>query len=320
MTHSLGLGCWPLSGPMFLDGKSVGYTTCDPKDAAAILDAAYDHGIRLFDTAQAYGCGYGERLLGDTLANRDIQIVTKIGLAIDEDTKTITGPRLDPAQVAPSVDESRARLRRDVIDVVLLHPNDVPIDSAQAIFAELDALADQGKIGAFGWSTDYPDRAQAQTSFPRATHVEHVMNVFFDAATLRDATRNAALTHLIRSPLAMGLLAGRFDDGATLDPDDVRVASHAGMDWFEGTGAHPRFAARLAAIRELLQSDGRSLAQGALAWLWAHGPSIVPVPGASKLSQVIDNAEARAKGPLPAETVAEIAALIPTEVWPDKSL
>ncbi|MEM1235677.1 MAG: aldo/keto reductase [Pseudomonadota bacterium] len=324
MTHKLGLGCWPLSGPMFLDGKSVGYATCPPQEAERILHAAYDHGIRLFDTAHAYGCGHGERQLGQALAGKDVEIVTKIGLAIDEDTKTITGPRLDATEVAASVDESLARLGRDHVDVVLIHPNDAEIPVAEAIFEELEKLVSGGKVGAFGWSTDFPERAASQSRFPHATHVEHVMNVFFDAAELRAAT--SGLTHLIRSPLAMGVLAGRFEGGEAVAAGDVRVESHGGLDWFQGDRVHPRFAERLAAIRELLMTGGRSLAQGSLAWLWAQEQeqeqpgTIVPVPGASKIAQVEDNAAALAKGPLASETVEEIAQLIPREPWQNRPL
>ncbi|MEM9349996.1 MAG: aldo/keto reductase [Pseudomonadota bacterium] len=320
MTHTLGLGCWPLSGPMFMDGKSVGYATCAPEEAERILHAALDLGITLFDTAQAYGCGHGERLLGTALKGREATIVTKICLAIDEGAKAITGLRTDPASVAPQVEESLSRLSRDRLDVVLIHPNDIPISDAEAVFSELESLTRAGKVGAFGWSTDFPENAAAQTRFLNATHVEHVMNVFLDAAELRLVTETAGLISLIRSPLAMGVLAGRFDAGRTIDPGDVRVEAHGGMDWFEGPRVHPRFEKRLNAIRELLRTGGRSLSQGALSWLWAHGTHIIPVPGASKVEQIEDNAAALAHGPLPANVMAEIAALIPTESWQNRPL
>ncbi|MEL6915591.1 MAG: aldo/keto reductase [Pseudomonadota bacterium] len=92
------------------------------------------------------------------------------------------------------------------------------------------------------------------------------------------------------------------------------------MDWFAGDRAHPRFAARLDAVRELLRSGGRTLSQGALGWLWAHGAHIVPVPGASSVAQVAENAGARAFGPLPPDVMAEIADLLPTEPWQNRPL
>lgn len=314
MTHSqIGLGCWPLAGEMYLDGKSVGYASCDPADAIRILHASHDAGVTLYDTAHAYGAGHGERLIGEAFSDRDVFVVSKIGLGIDEATKTITGLRTDPEAVSLAIDESMERMKRDYIDCVLIHPNDIPITVADAMFVEMDKAVTDGRIGSFGWSTDFPDRAAAQTTYPAARHVEHVMNVFLHAGPLRAVTEPAGITSLVRSPLAMGLLAGRFDNDARIPPGDVRVESHGGMDWFQGDRAHPRFTARLAAIRELLQTDGRSLAQGALCWLLAHGNHIVPVPGASTVGQAIANAKAMEFGPLAPSVMDEIATLIPDE-------
>lgn len=205
---TIGLGCWPLSGEMYLDGKSVGYASCDPAEATRILHAAHDAGVTLFDTAHAYGAGHGERQIGAALKGRDVTIVTKIGLAIDEDTKTITGLRTDPSEVSAAIDESLSRLNRDHIDCVLIHPNDIPTPDAEAMFAELDREVSDGRIGSFGWSTDFPDRAAAQTAYPAARHVEHVMNVFLRAGNLRAVTEPAGITSLIRSPPCHGIAGG----------------------------------------------------------------------------------------------------------------
>ncbi|MEO1704329.1 MAG: aldo/keto reductase [Pseudomonadota bacterium] len=318
--HRLGLGCWPLSGPMFMNGKSVGYESCPPEEAMRILHAALDHGVTRFDTAQAYGCGAGERLVGAALKGREATIITKIGLGIDEETKTISGLRTDPSEVLPAIEESLRRLGRDTIDVVLLHPQEIDVAVADPILEALEGAVTAGKIGAFGWSTDFPEKARAQARFTAATYIEHVMNVFLDASDLRAVTEPAGLTSLIRSPLAMGVLAGRFDGGRTIAAGDVRVEAHGGMDWFDGNAAHPRFAKRLDAVRELLKTGGRTLSQGALSWLWAHGDHIVPVPGASKVAQIKDNAGALAFGPLPPDVMDEIAGLIPAEPWQNRPL
>ncbi len=312
----IGLGCWPLSGAMTANGASVGYTTCKPQDADRILHAAVEAGITLFDTAQAYGAGNGERIIGETLKAQDVQIVTKIGLGINEGTSEITGFRLNDIQA--QVHESLSRLQRDHIDVVLLHPNETTVDEARPIMEALDREIDAGTIGSFGWSTDFPDKAALLMDFPRARHIECMMNVFYSAKDLLPHT--GGLTHLIRSPLAMGVLAGRFDSAA-LPEGDVRKDTHSGMDWFADDGVTPRFAARLDAIRELLTSDGRTLAQGALGWLLANGNlkgiEIVPIPGASSVAQVQANAQATA---LPAPIMDEISQLIPEENFPGRGV
>ncbi|MEL6608723.1 MAG: aldo/keto reductase [Pseudomonadota bacterium] len=318
-TPTLGLGCWPLSGPMYFGDLSIGYATTDPADAPRIIHAALDHGITIFDTAAAYGAGRGERIVGDALKGREATIITKIGLDIDEGTQRITGENTDPAAVSPAIDAALSRLGRDHIDTVLLHLNSLAPDIAAPIFDALEAEVTAGRIGGYGWSTDYPDNAASLSGRHGLTAIEHCMNVFFDAHLLREAAADQGLSHYIRSPLAMGLLAGRFDANSGVAPDDVRASDQSWMDYFDADGnVTPEFAGKLEAVRELLQTGGRTLAQGALGWLWAHGTQIVPVPGASKVAQVEDNAGALSFGPLPEAVMTEIATLIPRDLSPPR--
>ena len=119
------------------------------------------------------------------------------------------------------------------------------------------------------------------------------------------------LASISRGPLAMGLLSGKFNAGSRLPGDDVRGS---GADWltaFEPDG-RPRqeFLDRLAAIRESLTADGRTLVQGALGWLWARSERTIPIPGFKTVAQVEENAGALAHGPLPADRMREIDALL----------
>ena len=115
---------------------------------------------------------------------------------------------------------------------------------------------------------------------------------------------------LIRSPLAMGLLAGRITAETQLPKDDVRSKEEDYNDWFTDGRMTPRWARRLEAIRECLQSGGRSLPQGALGWLWARHPRSFPIPGMRTPGQVADLCGALEHGPLPSETMAEIERLV----------
>jgi aryl-alcohol dehydrogenase-like predicted oxidoreductase len=114
-----------------------------------------------------------------------------------------------------------------------------------------------------------------------------------------------------RGPLAMGLLSGKFDASSRLPSDDVRGSGAPWLTAFEADGRPKQaFLDGLAAIRELLTSDGRSLVQGALGWIWARSGRTVPIPGFKSVAQAEENAGALAHGPLPAERLAEIDDLL----------
>ncbi len=308
----LGMGCWPIGGEMYWDGKSVGYTNTTDAQSRQTIEAAYEAGIRLFDTAAAYGAGHSERLLGAALSDKDdVVLVTKIAIGIDEQTRQLTGIQTDPSTVMPAVDACRDRLQRDRIDVVLLHPNELTIDESQAMLDVLEEARQQGKIEQFGWSTDFTEKLAATVDRDGFGCVEHAMNVFFDAPNIQAFAHEKRLLTLLRSPLAMGLLSGKYDASSRIPENDVRgqaVSSHA--EYFQNHAPNPDFLARLDAIRELLQSDGRSLVQGALCWLRAKHEDNVPIPGAKSAAQIQEIAGALEFGPLRADVMAEIETLL----------
>ena len=209
----LGLGCWPIGGEMYnADGQSVGYTRTNDNDSINAIHAALDNGITLFDTAAAYGAGHAERLLAKGLRNRpDAIVVTKIGFAIDETTKTLTGEETSPESVMPAIDRCLKRLDRDSIDVLLLHPNEVALERAGAVFDEMETARQLGKIKSFGWSTDYIANVSAMAERTGFRAVEFAMNVFMNAPNMQSLVQDKALLALIRSPLAMGLLSGKYN-------------------------------------------------------------------------------------------------------------
>ncbi len=306
----IGLGCWPLSGSFYAGTSPLGYANADPAESVRALHAAYDHGIRIFDTAAVYGAGKGERLLQKALSGRDVFIVSKIGLDFDEDTEQLTGMNTDPADVVPAIDRCLNRLGRDHIDLMLLHPNEVTIEQSHPIFDEMEKAREAGKIKTFGWSTDFPDKISAHTHRDGFRAVEHAMHVFFDAKAVRDVTTRAGLAGLVRSPLAMGVLSGKYVGGAQVGVDDVRSASTEYNDYFVDGQVNPNYLARIAAVRELLQIGGRTLTQGALSWCLAVGHNTIPVPGARTVAQVEENAATIGFAPLPDAVVHEIAGLI----------
>ena len=310
----LGLGCWAIGGPFFAGDTPLGYGTVDDAESTAAIHCALDLGIRVFDTADVYGAGHSEEVLGVATTGRDdVMVATKLGNRFDPTTRQMTGS-IDDGDLAretrSAVDASRRRLRRDRLDLVQLHLNDQSIERAGEVFDALDELRAAGTIGAYGWSTDFPDRAAAYAGRDGFVAVQHGMNLFFDAARMLPVVAANGLISINRSPLAMGLLTGKFTAGQALPKNDVRANTFEWMDYFKDGRVVPDFADRLARIRHLLTADGRTLAQGAIAWLWAKSPRTLPIPGFRSVAQVRENAGALEKGPLPEEAMAEIERLI----------
>ena len=306
-TPQLGLGCWPLSGAFYAEDRPLGYANADPSESIRALEAAYGAGIRLFDTAAVYGAGKGERLVGEALNGKtDVTIVTKIGLAFDEDTEMLLGEELAAGAVLPAIDRCLKRLGRDHVDVVLIHPNEAPVDQADAMFDEMERAVASGRIGSFGWSTDFPDNVRATADRDSFSTVEYAMNVFFDVPSIRRAVDHADCWGLVRSPLAMGLLSGK----TAVSRDDIRAHDEGWNNYYVDGAANPIYTDQIAALRDLLQTGGRSLVQGALGWVMAKGPRCIPLPGARTVAQVTENAKALEFGPLPKDIMTQIEALM----------
>ncbi|WP_438955711.1 aldo/keto reductase [Cognatiyoonia sp.] len=307
----LGMGCWPIGGAMYAGSKSLGYTGSDDTTSLATIHAALDHGITLFDTAAAYGAGHSEKLLGQALRDRpEALVVTKFGVSIDETTKQLSRDPFQVAMVIPDVEDSLRRLNRDRIDLLLLHINEAPITEAEQLFDEGDRLVTAGKLRAYGWSTDFPERATALAGREHFKAVEFADNVLIDAQNIRQVAEGHDLHALNRSPLAMGLLSGKYGRDTTLPADDIRSAGEAWLQHFQNGRTNPEFVSRMDAIRELLTTGGRTLVQGALGWLWAKSDLNIPIPGARTPEQIAGSAGAVDHGPLPKDVMKEIETMI----------
>lgn len=310
----LGMGCWPIGGAMFAGDQPLGYTNVDDDESIRTIHAALDAGITLFDTAPAYGAGHAERILSRALKGRPKAIIaTKFGTGIIEESKKLTENEDDPASVLPAIDRSLARLGRDRIDVLILHLNSLSVPKAEALFEEVEKACAAGKVRSYGWSTDFSESAVAFSDRPAFVAVEHAMNVLLDAPRMRRTLHDKDLIALIRSPLAMGLLGGNYGVGDTMRKDDIRATSNPKTDYFSNSQVNPIFLSKLDAIRALLTTGGRTLAQGALGWLWAQGGKNIPIPGARTVEQIEGLAGALAFGALPDDAMAQIEALIERE-------
>jgi aryl-alcohol dehydrogenase-like predicted oxidoreductase len=277
---AIGMGCWAIGG----DWGAV-----DDAEALRALQRALDLGVTFFDTSNAYGGGRSERLIGQALLGRREQtiIATKFGHITNERTGRINRNDASAEAIRQSCEVSLRRLNTEYIDLFQLHLGSYPIEQAGAVRDTLEQLVDEGKIRWYGWSTDDPARARFFAEGAHCAAVQHQLNLFDDHAAMLGACDECDLASINRSPLAMGLLTGKYTAESQFPPGDVRRASRW-WDYFK-PDKMPALLQRLDAVRDILTSDGRTLAQGALAWILARSERTIAIPGFKNAMQVEEN-------------------------------
>jgi aryl-alcohol dehydrogenase-like predicted oxidoreductase len=310
---AMGMGCWAIGGPFWAGETPVGWGKVDDNDSIEAIHCALDLGINFFDTADVYGAGHSESVLARALEGRRDQVViaTKFGNEFDEATKQITGSSASTEFIRQACEASLKRLNTDYIDLYQFHLNGFPAAEAAPVRDTLEALVSEGKIRYYGWSTDFPENAKVFAEGEHCVAIQHQMNVLDDAPELVALCETLNLASINRGPLAMGLLTGKFSGNTSLGSDDVRGdKSPDWMKYFKDGKPNPEWSSKLEAIREILTSEGRTLAQGALCWLWARTSQTLPIPGFRNVRQVEENAGALQFNPLNNDQMREIDALL----------
>ncbi|MEU5462426.1 aldo/keto reductase [Streptomyces althioticus] len=307
---ALGFGCWAIGGE-WQDGagQPLGWGKVDDEESVRAIHRALDLGVTFFDTADVYGTGHSELILGRALGSRrdDVVVATKWGNLFDPGTRTASGADDSPEHLRRALTASLRRLGTDHVDLYQLHLADADPGRAAVLRDACEELVAEGLIRAYAWSTDDPARAAVFAEGPHCAAVQHALNVLDDAPEMLLLCEKAGLASVNRSPLAMGLLTGKHRGGRPLEAGDIRSRPPAWLRGFgDGSGAEPEWLARVDALRDILTSGGRTLAQGALAWLWARSPRTVPIPGFRSVAQAEENAGALAKGPLTEQQMAEV--------------
>ena len=310
VVSALGFGCWPIGGEIIQDGRSVGWGAVDDAESVRAIHRAMDLGVTFFDTADVYG--RSEDILGRALAGRwdKVVIASKFGRTYDRASHTITGVDYSLAHLRRAVEGSLRRLGTDVIDLYQFHVGEAPHEVALPLRDELEALVGEGKIRAYGWSSDLLPSIELFAEGPHCAAAQIHLNVLEGDRSRVAACAWLGLATIIRGPLAMGLLGGRYAAGSVLPTDDVRGSGTDWIDWIRDGRPTADGLRRLEAIRDVLTSDGRTMAQGALGWLWAVGDNTIPIPGFKGMRQAEENARALAFGPLPPDRMAQIDALL----------
>ncbi|MCG2783979.1 MAG: aldo/keto reductase [Anaerolineae bacterium] len=310
---ALGLGCWAVGGPWTINGSQAGWSVVDDNESSRAIQRALELGVNFFDTAANYGAGHSEKLLGRIFKGRRDQVViaTKFGYQVDEAAKVVLnydGKEEDSdvaSRVRADAEASLRRLDTDYIDVYQLHVWGLGIERALQARDVLDELVREGKIRTYGWSTDRTDAIKAFSTSPNCSVVQQQLSVLDGNMELLALCEQINLASINRGPLGMGLLTGKFVPESTFASDDVRhsAAWHPG---FKNGKPTQEWLDKLAAIHDVLTSNGRTLSQGALAWIWARSPQTVPIPGFKTVAQVEENCKALQFGPLDSGQMAEI--------------
>ena len=296
---ALGMGCWAIGGPWSIlrdDGPSpAGWGEVDDAESIRAVRAALDVGITFFDTAANYGCGHSERILGEALGDRrkDVVIATKFGHRIDPATRIMHGDDdLIVELLRQDCEDSLRRLNTDYIDLYQLHAGSLEAEKAVPVRELLEVLVNEGKIRAYGWSTDHPDRAAVFAEGTSCASIQFSLNAFNDNPGMVKLCESQDLACVNKKPLASGILTGKFTADSRFPENDMRHA----LDFRD-----PRFGGMLKMVdglRDVLTSGGRTPAQGALAWIWARSDRTIPIPGARNERQIRENAGAMERGPL----------------------
>ena len=308
---AMGMGCWAIGGPWTMGENPAGWGDVDDDESIRAIHAALDHGITFFDTAANYGAGHSEHILARAFEGRRDQVViaTKFGYAVDEAAKNVTmygdpktGDVVTPLKA--DCDASLRRLNTDYIDLFQFHVNEYDPEKAAPVRDALEDLVREGKIRYYGWSTDFPAGARVFAQGEHCVSIQNNMNVIHDAPEILAVCDEFNLASINRGPLGMGLLTGKYTKAAQFPVNDVRNAQWFRESFFD------QILDNLPAIRDVLTSEGRSLAQGALAWLWARSEHTIPIPGIRTVAQSKENAAAMQFGPLRDAQMRQIEALL----------
>ena len=309
----VGLGCWQLGGDAWGDVTD--------SDARGVLAAAAELGVTFLDTADVYGAGRSEELVGQFLKEKGREkffVASKFGRF---PTPGMPG-NFDPKVIRKHTENSLKRLGIERLDLTQLHC--LPLEQLQRpeVWDTVRVLREQGKIARFGASVESVAEAEACLKHADCASLQIIFNIFRQTPAisgLLDHCHARGVAVIVRLPLASGLLAGKYTPQTTFAPNDHRTTNRNGEHFNVGeTFAGLGFETGLAMVEKLksLAPAGYTLPQLALRWCLDHPAVTTIIPGARNRGQVSDNAAASALPPLTAEVHATLRKFFLQDVKP----
>jgi aryl-alcohol dehydrogenase-like predicted oxidoreductase len=277
---AIGLGCM---------GMSEFYGPSDEAESIRVIHHALDHGVTALDTADMYGAGHNETLVGKALEGRrdDAFLCTKFAVQRGEDG-SFMGLRGDPEYVRQACEASLKRLNVDTIDLYYQHRVDpkVPIEETVGAMAE---LVKQGKVRHIGLSEAAPDTIRRAASVHPIGALQTELSLWSREPEdeLLDLCKELGILFVAYSPLGRGFLTGRFKSAQDFAEGDFRQ----NQPRFQGE-ALDRNLELVSEVEKLAQEKGCTAAQLALAWVLSRGEHVVSIPGTRKISRLEENAAA----------------------------
>ncbi|MFM7412316.1 MAG: aldo/keto reductase [Planctomycetota bacterium] len=307
----VGFGAWGIGGGAWGGADDV--------ESMAALHAAVDSGITFFDTADVYGDGRSEQLIGRLRRERDEPFIVA----------TKAGRRLSPhaaagytaANLGAFVDRSLANLGVERLDLVQLHCPPVEVYYRPEVFAALDDLVTAGKIAFYGVSVEKVEEALKAIDYPNVQSVQIIFNLFRlrPAQLFFEQALKRQVAVIARVPLASGLLSGKFSRSSAFPPDDHRAFNREGAAFDKGeTFSGVDYDTGLAAVERLkpLVPRDATLAQFALKWILSFDAVTCVIPGAKRPAQVADNAASSDLAPLDTATMAAVQEIYDDSISP----
>jgi aryl-alcohol dehydrogenase-like predicted oxidoreductase len=305
----IGLGTWQLGGAEWGD--------ISEEDSLLTLRAAVENGITFFDTADVYGLGRSEKLIGKFLkdSSEKIFVATKLGRF-----PTPGWPQNFSLQAFRAhAEASLQRLGVDVLDLLQLHCLPIEVLRQGEVFEWLRKLRQEGKIRHFGVSVESMEEAQISIEQPDLTSLQIIFNIFRQKpiAALFDQAQAKKVALIIRLPLASGLLSGRYTKDTKFPASDHRTFNRNGESFNVGeTFAGLPFETGVElteALRPFLP-QGMTMAQMALRWILDYEPVSVVIAGARNAPQAMGNAQASELPPLSTELHETLQAFYENEI------
>jgi aryl-alcohol dehydrogenase-like predicted oxidoreductase len=267
----------------------------DDKESLAALHKAVDLGVNFFDTADVYGNGRSERLIGKLLRERSetIYVATKAGRKLSPHV----AEKYTPLALRKFVEQSLKNLRVEALDLLQLHCPPTQVYYTPELFAFLDQLVKAGKLKNYGVSVEKVEEALKAIAYPGVKTVQIIFNMFRQRPAelfFREA-KSRWVGIITRVPLASGMLTGRMSRTTRFRSDDHRAFNRKGKAFDRGeTFSGVDYTRGLEAVEELrrIMPQNMTMSQFALRWILMHDAVSCAIPGAKRPTQVEENCHA----------------------------